>query len=516
MTEDRADATGTGSHNWIYTARKGHLIDFLIEHSTREVYDLFTIDDLRKVIVKWYARKEKEDSEDSTGKEVDATAGYVAVQLNEIELISDSGSNSSSDMEHENWTFNPKKEDWETYIERLELYLEVKEVKAEKRTAHLLTKVGMETYKLIRELCAPVKPKDKKFKDIVELIKNHYNPKRNEAMERCKFQKVSQAPNETIANYVARLKELSLFCNFADLNTALRDQLVCGVADHDTRVALFSEENLTYEKAVQISSTRESAMKNAARIEKEVRSPAESTVKIIKASHGKSNNGKSGYKDFKKNKFKVNKGNENSKANMKPNANSDYVCFCCGKVNSHDVNKCRLKNVSCNSCNGRGHIEKMCFKKYGKKEAIGNMLSNHSKINTTDKGKLNYLQNENNESKDDEDSEVDFYHIFEKALNKKACIFNIKAEPHFEYVEILQKRIKMEVDTGAYVAVMSEINKNKLFPNVKLSQSDLMLTGYNSVQLDPIGVMKKIEAKFRNDVKYLDLYILKGEGVAQL
>lgn len=109
MTEDRADATGTGSHNWIYTARKGHLIDFLIEHSTREVYDLFTIDDLRKVIVKWYARKEKEDSEDSTGKEVDETAGYVAVQLNEIELISDSGSNSSSDMEHENWTFNPKK-----------------------------------------------------------------------------------------------------------------------------------------------------------------------------------------------------------------------------------------------------------------------------------------------------------------------------------------------------------------------------------------------------------------------
>lgn len=148
----------------------------------------------------------------------------------------------------------------------LELYLEMKDIEDDnKKVAHLLTKIGMDMYKKIRDLCAPVKPKEKSFKDIVELVQNHVSPKRNEAMERCKFQQAKQAPTESIANYIARLKELALHCNFVDLNASLRDQLVCGVTDHGTRVALFSEETLTYDLALKIATTRESALLNAAR-----------------------------------------------------------------------------------------------------------------------------------------------------------------------------------------------------------------------------------------------------------
>lgn len=502
------------SCKWIYAARKAHLVNFLSDKPVTEIYNLLPIDDLRKLIIKWYGRKEKEAVEEKDKKETTNSAEFSKVNV--IDRDPDVGNSKNlyeTDMEHENWTFNPKREDWDSYVERLELCFEVKEVKPEKKTAHLLTKVGMETYKLIRELCAPVKPKDKDYKDLVELVKNHYNPKRNEAMERCKFQKASQAPNETMAKFVARLKELALFCNFADLNMALRDQLVCGIGDHDTRVALFSEEDLTYEKAVQIATTRESAMKNAARTEKEVRSVAEMTVKHLKASHRKGYMSKSGNKDFKNRKFNVSK-NENVKSTLKPNEN-DYVCFCCGKINNHYVNDCRLKNVTCNSCKGKGHIEKICFKKYGKKKAISNIISNHSKTKTSDKSKLNYSQI-NQDSESEEKFEIDFCPIFEKPSNKEQCIFNITAEPHFKYVEILKKKMKMEVDTGAYVTIISELNKNKLFPNINLAPSDLILTGYNAVQLNPIGVMKKVEVIFRNEVKYLDLYVLKGEGPSLL
>lgn len=54
--------------------------------------------------------------------------------------------------------------------------------------------------------------------------------------------------------------------------------------------------------------------------------------------------------------------------------------------------------------------------------------------------------------------------MFEKALGTEQCVFNIKAESYFEYVEILEK--KMEGDTGAYVIVISEVNKNKFFPKL--------------------------------------------------
>lgn len=256
----------------------------------------------------------------------------------------------------ENWNFNPKKEDWESYIERLELYFEAKDVKPEKKLAILLTKVGTEMYKLIRELCAPTKPKDKVYQDIVDLVKNHLNPKRNEPMERCTFQQARQAPNESIANFVARLKELALHCNFSDLNTALRDQLVCGIQDHDSRVALFSEEKLTYDKAVQLATTRETALRNAAHTEKAALTSSESTVKHINTTRRTGNMRKFDNKDVK---------------GSKPNTgNNDYICFCCGRVNDFFVDKCRMKNVTCNSCKGRGHIEKMCFKKHGKSKVI--------------------------------------------------------------------------------------------------------------------------------------------------
>lgn len=84
-------------------------------------------------------------------------------------------------------------------------------------------------------------------------------------------------------------------------------------------------------------------------------SSSESTVKLISACHCKGNNGKTDNKDFKNKRFNVSKIYENVKFNMKSNVDDNYVCFCCDKVNNHYVNKCRLKNVICNSCKDRGH-----------------------------------------------------------------------------------------------------------------------------------------------------------------
>lgn len=108
------------------------------------------------------------------------------------------------------------------------------------------------------------KTQREKFDVIVKLVQDHLNPNRNEAMERCKFQSASQRPTESIAEYIARLKELTLHCNYTDLKNALRGQLVTEVHDHQTQVALFSEEGLTYDKAVSLATTREIAVKNAA------------------------------------------------------------------------------------------------------------------------------------------------------------------------------------------------------------------------------------------------------------
>ena len=144
---------------------------------------------------------------------------------------------------------------------------------------------------------------------------------------------------------------------------------------------------------------------------------------------------------------------------------------------------------------------------------LKSLLSNSNASTLVYISKLNFVQHERDESDIGETFETDFHPNFEKAVNRREGVFNIKAEPHYECVDILEKIIKMEVGTtGAYVTAMSEANQNKFFPNAKLSPCDLILTSYNATELDRIGVMRKIKVNFRNEVKYLDLYIMKGEG----
>ena len=55
-----------------------------------------------------------------------------------------------------------------------------------------------------------------------------------------------QRDKETVADYVAELRRLSKTCNFGGyLDTALRDQLVCGLNDRKTQKELLCIKNLT-------------------------------------------------------------------------------------------------------------------------------------------------------------------------------------------------------------------------------------------------------------------------------
>lgn len=73
--------------------------------------------------------------------------------------------------------FDSTTEDWETYIERVELYFTANDVEEEKKVATLLSLMGAKTYSLLRNLLAPDKPASKSFQIIVNTLKNHLNPK---------------------------------------------------------------------------------------------------------------------------------------------------------------------------------------------------------------------------------------------------------------------------------------------------------------------------------------------------
>ena len=82
--------------------------------------------------------------------------------------------------------FDPQSEGIQEYVERVEQHFEangiVGEVKDQRRSA-FLTLVGPATYKLLRNLLEPEKPRDKTLEQLVEKLIDHYCPEPVKIME---------------------------------------------------------------------------------------------------------------------------------------------------------------------------------------------------------------------------------------------------------------------------------------------------------------------------------------------
>ena len=128
--------------------------------------------------------------------------------------------------------FSDSRENFDAYVERLEMYFLVNDIESEdKRKAALLSLVGAQTYNLLRSLTAPNKPKDRKFDELIALLKSHLSPVPLEIAEGYRFFQRSQKDNETIADFLVSLKQRTEHCNFGNfLNQAIRDRFACGLS----------------------------------------------------------------------------------------------------------------------------------------------------------------------------------------------------------------------------------------------------------------------------------------------
>ena len=85
-----------------------------------------------------------------------------------------------------------EKEDFESYVERLEAWLVVNDVTVEQKSSVFLAVIGATTYKLLKSLLAPEKPNTKTFDELVNVLQRHYKPKPLIIAERFRFYKRQQ------------------------------------------------------------------------------------------------------------------------------------------------------------------------------------------------------------------------------------------------------------------------------------------------------------------------------------
>ena len=168
--------------------------------------------------------------------------------------------------------FNPRGENWILYEEQLEQFFQVNNITdvaatetapaQNKRVAALLSLIGPDTYKMLRDLCTPQMPKDKTYDELCTLLRKQFSPTTCTYRERIEFYDARQEENETINEWYARIHKLGINCDFRQqLNHVLKDKFICSMKKNTIRERLCEEKpEQTLEKLVEIALNRESTI----------------------------------------------------------------------------------------------------------------------------------------------------------------------------------------------------------------------------------------------------------------
>lgn len=159
--------------------------------------------------------------------------------------------------------FRPESGKWPVYEKRLQQFYIINGITTdEKKKAYLLTILGAENCDLLWDLFSPTVPTEATVThDAICLkLKNHFLPARVEIAERFRFYQVKTKPEESVANFLATLRNLTKHCAFGTfLESALRDSFVIGLQDKRIQTKLLAEATLTLESAFKLASSMEAA-----------------------------------------------------------------------------------------------------------------------------------------------------------------------------------------------------------------------------------------------------------------
>ena len=120
-------------------------------------------------------------------------------------------------------------------------------------------------YTLLRNLLAPTQLSDLPLQQLKDALQKHFEPKRVVIAERSHFYRRDQAPGESLADFMAKLRRLSTHCRFREnqLEEALCDRLVCGLRSETIQHRLLTISDLTFTEALKTAQGMEAAERNA-------------------------------------------------------------------------------------------------------------------------------------------------------------------------------------------------------------------------------------------------------------
>lgn len=325
------------------------------------------------------------------------------------------------------WTEN-RLEDFKVFktaYENFEIATQLDGKEDKIRVASLLAIIGSKGVKMYNNLTLTAAEK-MSVTSILQKMEEFLKPTQNTIYDRYVFNSATQREDESIPEFVSRLRSLVKNCSFGDLeNELLRDRLVIGVESIELRKHLLSIPNLTFEEAMKKCKVYEATNLQLEKIESKA---SDLSFSVNKIQH--------------KQKF---------------NAQQVKKCKWCGGSHKRVKQACPAYGSICSNCKRKNHFKNVCLSK-----------------------NVNIVMEDNS----DDSAEEDYINAITDQKKSKKLFSTLVFE-----VNKSKEHVKCELDTGATTNVIGMENLCSIMKtsNIRLKATKVRLRAFGGKMITPLG-----------------------------
>ncbi|XP_064629303.1 uncharacterized protein K02A2.6-like [Lineus longissimus] len=324
----------------------------------------------------------------------------------------------------------------------------------------------------------------------VRTLDAHFLPKVNEPFERHVFRGITQKDDETVDQFVSKLKNQAALCNFANQDIDIRDQVIEKCRSAKLKRKLLEQTDLTLNRALEIARVQESVNSQMAALSLKSDS-AGASANFVSHKHDKKKEfgNKAGRRKFQKKKYDSDSKKETDGARR-------GACYRCGNTGHFGKDpSCPAKGQKCSKCGGNDNFAKVC---------------------RSSKAKVNNIAVES-------DSGDDFAFVVNCKLQYNDDCINVtnsKLKSNTLDFDVGGVKLSMLVDSGATVNIIGE-KTWKVLKKAKINCQAEVTPGrkvYTYASAKPLLVKGRFtcEIKHKSECIQTEVLVIKGAGLSLL